>query len=58
MPRVTDQSLGVRKQLLLVRSASLSEDDEVAALLLALHLLDAKKRKRKVHEFLGQVPAA
>lgn len=34
------------------------EDDDVAALLLALHLLDAKKRKRKVHEFLGLVTAA
>ncbi|WP_422299333.1 transposase [Rhodoferax sp.] len=33
------------------------KDDDVAALLLALHLFDAKKRKRKVYEFLGQVTA-
>ena len=34
------------------------EDDDVAALLLALNQLGARERKRKVHEFLGQVAAA
>jgi hypothetical protein len=33
------------------------EDDDVAALLLALNQLGARERKRKVHDFLGQVTA-
>ena len=34
------------------------EDDGVAALLLALHKLDAGQRDRKVVEFLGQLTTA